>query len=61
MRKRKERIVEVAPKRHQPTKKQLEEQITIDATPEELVQIILAPAKVVEKPVKKTATTRYST
>ena len=60
MRQRKERIVEVAPKRHQPTKKELKEPINIEATPEELAKIILAPAKVVEKPVRK-STTRHST
>ena len=43
MRQRKEAIVKVAPKRHQPTKKELEESINIDATPEELTRMVLRP------------------
>lgn len=55
MRKRTERIVEVVPRRHQPTKQEIEEPNNIDATPKELVRAILVPAKVVEKPIKERA------
>ncbi|MDE0645078.1 MAG: hypothetical protein OXH84_02410 [Gammaproteobacteria bacterium] len=55
MKRRSERTVEMAPKRHQPTKKELEEPISIDATPEELAKILLTPAKVVEKPAGRQA------
>ena len=41
-------VVRVRPFSYQPSKKELEEDVRVDATPEELARAILRPVKVVE-------------
>ena len=41
-------VVRVKPYSYQPSKKELEEDVRVDATPEELARAILRPVKVVE-------------
>ncbi|MCY3794810.1 MAG: hypothetical protein OXG51_10615 [Gammaproteobacteria bacterium] len=42
--------VRVKPRSYQPTKAELEADISIDATPEQLADAILRPVKVIEDP-----------
>ena len=44
------RTVRVRPHKYQPKKAELEEEFTVDATPEELARALLSPARVVEDP-----------
>ena len=41
----KKKIVKVQPMAYQPTKAELEADVSIDATPEELVQSVIQPVK----------------
>lgn len=41
--------VEIPPQDHQPSKAELEEEIKIDATPEEVAWRLMQPVKVVER------------
>ena len=41
--------VEIPPQEHQPSKAELEEDVSIDATPDELARRLVQPVKVVER------------
>lgn len=41
-------VLKVKPRRYQPTKAELEEDMSIDATPDELAAAVLRPVKIVE-------------
>ncbi len=43
-------VVRIKPSEYQPNKAELEEDVRIDATPDELAETILRPAKIVEDP-----------
>ena len=45
-----ESVIRVKPRSYQPTKAELEEAVTIDATPEELALAILRPVRMIEDP-----------
>ena len=46
--KREPRIIQVKPSTYQPSRKELNEDVRIDATPEELADAVLRPVRVVK-------------